>query len=308
MTAVQTPPVPQGLVNIAVTPFRPDGAVDAPALRAHLDRILGAGYDGVLVGGTYGEFATLSVDERLALFEVAAGHVAGRVPLLLCAAAADVPAARRLARAAHELGGYPMLTPPFVSEVTDEQIEAYFRELAAECSDRIFIYNAPGVGVTLPVPLIERLATIPGVVGLKQGDLAPTVVDRLVGRLQGKLTLVAASDLAIAGPAGTGFDGLSSTNSCALPELVAAIYRAFSSGDARRGRSLNALWFDYRELARAFGQPQTVKAAMRLRGWQGGRVRAPLRDLDESQLMALRAVVERIVRAIEQLPAPLRAA
>jgi 4-hydroxy-tetrahydrodipicolinate synthase len=308
LTAAQTPPVPQGLVNIAVTPFRPDGALDAPALRAHLDRILGAGYDGVLVGGTYGEFATMTVDERLALFEAAAGHVAGRVPLLLCAAAADVPTARRLARAAHELAGYPMLTPPFVSEVTDEQIEAYVRELAAECSDRIFIYNAPGVGITLPVPLIERLATIPGVVGLKQGDLAPTVVDRLVGRLQGRLTLVAASDLAIAGPAGTGFDGLSSTNSCAFPELVAATYRAFTSGDARRGRSLNALWFDYRELARAFGQPQTVKAAMRLRGWQGGRVRAPLRDLDESQLVALRAVVERIVRAIEQLPAPRRAA
>jgi 4-hydroxy-tetrahydrodipicolinate synthase len=303
-----TPPVPQGLVNIAVTPFGADGILDVPALSEHLDRILAAGYEGVLIGGTYGEFATMTADERLALFEAAVGRVDGRVPLLLCAAAADAPTARRLTRAAHDMGGYPMVTPPFVSEVTEAQIEAFFRDLAERCSDRIFVYNAPGVGITLPVALIERLAAIPGVIGLKQGDLSPTVVDRLAGRLGGRMRLFAASDLAIAGPAGAGFDGLSSTNSCAFPELIAAIHRAFIRGDPAQGRALNALWFGYRELARAFGQPQTVKAAMQLRGWIGGHVRAPLRDLDAGQLDALRPVVASIVTATKQLRVPARGA
>lgn len=286
----------QGLINIAATPFGKDGRVDDAALTANLERMLDAGYDGILIGGTYGEFATMNADERDALFTAAARHVAQRVPLLLCSAAPDLPTVRRLTKVAHDLGGYPMVMPPFVSEVTDAQIEAFFREIAGECSDRVVIYNAPGVGITLSVALIERLAAIPGIVALKQGELQPTVVDQLAGRLSGRIKLFAASDLCIPGPVGAGFDGLSSTNSSAFPQLIAATYRAFRSGDGVRGRALNALWFDYREFARRHGQPQTVKAAMQLRGWTGGSVRRPLLDLDPVAVEQLRVIVERIVR------------
>jgi 4-hydroxy-tetrahydrodipicolinate synthase len=294
------PNLPQGLINIAVTPFAADGSIDHCALDENIARVLAAGYDGVLIGGTYGEFATMTPPEREALFETAARSVAGRVPLLLCAAAPDLPTARRLASRAHALGGFPMLTPPYVSEVTDEQVESFFREIASASSDRVIIYNAPGVAATLGVAQIERLAAIPGIVGLKQGDLQPAVVDQLVGRIGDRIRLIAASDLAIAGPAGTGFHGLSSTNSCALPELVSATYRAFASGAAVRGRELNASWFAYREFARSHGQPQTVKAAMAVRGWRGGSVRAPLRDLGAAE----RASLRRIIDAILAIPLP----
>jgi 4-hydroxy-tetrahydrodipicolinate synthase len=289
------PSLPQGLINIAVTPFAGDGSIDHRALEENIARMLAAGYDGVLIGGTYGEFATMTPPEREALFETAARSVAGRVPLLLCAAAPDLPTARRLASAAHALGGFPMLTPPYVSEVTDDQVESFFREITSACSDRVIVYNAPGVGATLGVAAIVRLAAIPGIVGLKQGDLQPTVVDQLVGRIGDRIRLIAASDLAIAGPAGTGFHGLSSTNSCAFPELVGTIYRTFVSGDGTRGRALNAAWFAYREFARSHGQPQTVKAAMALRGWRGGAVRAPLRDLDTAARGALRRIVDDVL-------------
>jgi 4-hydroxy-tetrahydrodipicolinate synthase len=300
------PDLPQGLINIAVTPFASDGAIDHRALEENVARVLAAGYDGVLIGGTYGEFATMTPPEREALFETAARSVAGRVPLLLCAAAPDLPTARRLARVAHALGGFPMLTPPYVSEVTDQQVESFFRDITSACSDRVIIYNAPGVAATLGVAQVVRLAAIPGIVGLKQGDLHPTVVDQLVGRIGDRIRLLAASDLAIAGPAGTGFHGLSSTNSCAFPELVGAIYRAFVSGAGDRGRDLNAAWFAYREFARSNGQPQTVKAAMTLRGWRGGTVRAPLCDLDDAARDALRRIVEDIL-AIPLPAVPARA-
>lgn len=85
----------------------------------------------------------------------------------------------------------------------------------------------------------------------------------------------------------SGFDGLSSTNAGALPELILAAYRALERGDAATCRTLHRLWYPYRELARRFGQPQTVKTAMNLRGWGGGHVRRPLFDLTSSQHDAL---------------------
>ena len=66
-----------------------------------------------------------------------------------------------------------MVTAPFVSEITDEQIVSYFNEMAPLSKTGILVYNAPGIGITLSPALLERLAEIPNVVGIKQGDLNP---------------------------------------------------------------------------------------------------------------------------------------
>ncbi len=46
----------RGIFNITVTPFTASGAIDFPALRENIERVIGLGYDGLLIGGTYGEF------------------------------------------------------------------------------------------------------------------------------------------------------------------------------------------------------------------------------------------------------------
>jgi len=139
--------------------------------------------------------------------------------------------------------------------------------------------------------LLERLADLPQVVGVKQGDLSPVAIDDISNRLSGRLRLFCASDLAFLGPMMCGFDGVSSTNSCAPPELVLEIFQAVRAGDARHAITLHRSWYDYRCIARRFGQPQTVKAAMRWRGWNGGTVRTPLRDLSEQQAHVLGEVM-----------------
>jgi len=280
----------QGLYCIAVTPFSADGAFDRQSFAGVLERAIGADYDGILVGGTYGEFATMTTRERAELFHCATDVVARRVPLMLCAASPDLRVVEELGALAASLGGIPMVMPPYVSEVTPGHIEAFFTRVAASVAPLV-IYNAPGVGITLPPVLIERLADIPGIVGLKQGDLAPLVIDELVGRLGGRLRLLCASDLQMPAALAAGFDGLSSTNSCALPELIHDSFHAFKAGDARLGTTLYRSWYDYRMAVRRFGQPQSVKAAMQMRGWVGGHVRAPLLDLTAEQMVDLEAVI-----------------
>lgn len=276
-----------GLFNIAVTPFAADGSLDLPALTENIERMLGLGYDGLLIGGTYGEFPAMDTAERAALFRHAMAVVNDRVPVLLCTAHADVRVVKELTSLAGELGGLPMLMPPFVSEVTDGQIVRFFEEVAPLSKTGVMIYNAPGVGITLSVPLIERLCDVPQVVALKQGDLNPTTVDQLVGRVSGRIRVLAASDLVMLGPLVLGFDGVSSTNSCALPELVKATYDAVRIGNAADAGGLHRRWYPMRAVARKLGQPQSTKAAMKLRGWRGGHVRHPLRDLDADGIDAV---------------------
>lgn len=284
----------KGIFNITMTPFAKDGALDKAGLARNVERVIELGYDGVLIGGTYGEFPTMTVAERAEIFTHVMDVIGDRIPAMLCSAGSDPRDVFELTKLAGDLGGVPMVTAPFVSEITDDQIVEFFREVAPLSKTGIIIYNAPGIGITLSPALIERLADIDGMVGLKQGDLNPTAIDRIANSLRGRVKTFCASDLAFLGPVMTGFDGFSTTNSGALPELILATYRAVEAGDAAKARELHALWYDYRALARAHGQPQLVKAAMNMRGFDGGSVRRPLRDVPDSVLPKLRAVMERL--------------
>jgi dihydrodipicolinate synthase/N-acetylneuraminate lyase len=283
-----------GLFNITVTPFKDDGAFEYASLARNIERVIGLGFDGILIGGTYGEFPAMSTAERADLFRRVMDIVGDRVPVMLCSAGSDVRVVRELTTLAGELGGLPMVTPPFVSEVTDAQIVAFFRDMVPLSRTGVLVYNAPGIGITLSPSTLEQLAEIPGVVGVKQGDLSPTAIDQIANRLYGRIRLFCASDLAFLGPVMCGFDGVSSTNSCALPELILAAYRALEAGDAATARDLHRLWYPFRALAREFGQPQTTKAAMNLRGFGGGAVRPPLRNLETVQIAAVAEVLQKL--------------
>jgi dihydrodipicolinate synthase/N-acetylneuraminate lyase len=121
----------RGLFNIMVTPFDAGGSFDPGAFADTAERMIAFGYDGLLVGGTYGEFAVMTPEERAGLFRTAVDVVRDR-------AHSDVRVVKELTALAAALGGIPMVTPPFVSEVTDDQIAAVFRE--ARCI-------APGMAI-----------------------------------------------------------------------------------------------------------------------------------------------------------------
>jgi dihydrodipicolinate synthase/N-acetylneuraminate lyase len=284
----------RGLFNITVTPFKADGSFDHAGLARNIERVIGLGFDGILIGGTYGEFPAMSTEERADLFRRVMDVVGDRVPVMLCTAGSDVRVVRELTTLAGELGGLPMVTPPFVSEVTDAQIVSFFRDIVPLSRTGVLVYNAPGIGITLSPAILEQLADISGVVGVKQGDLSPTAIDQIANRIGGRIKLFCASDLAFLGPMMCGFDGISSTNSCALPELILDAYRAIEKGDAATARDLHRLWYPFRALARDFGQPQTTKAAMNLRGFDGGSVRRPLCDLDPAKVTQVAEVLRSI--------------
>ncbi|TCV95174.1 dihydrodipicolinate synthase family protein [Biostraticola tofi] len=284
----------KGIFNITVTPFTRAGEFDYAGLARNIERVIGLGYDGILIGGTYGEFPAMTATERAQMFRQVMEVVGDRVPVMLCSAGSDARVVRELTELAGSLGGLPMVTPPFVSEVTDAQIVSFFRQMAPLSRTGILVYNAPGIGITLPPVVLEQLADIPGVVGIKQGDLNPTAIDQLAHRLGGRLRLFCASDLAFLGPMMCGFDGISTTNSGALPELILATYRALEQGDAATARDLHRLWYPYRALARRLGQPQLVKAAMNLRGFDGQHVRPPLSDLNAEEVSLIEAELHRL--------------
>lgn len=70
------------VLTALATPFDSDEQIDVSLLQQVVNRSIDGGVDGVVVGGSTGEFAALSTDERIRLVNVVAERTAGRVPVI----------------------------------------------------------------------------------------------------------------------------------------------------------------------------------------------------------------------------------
>src|ERR671912_786215 len=74
---------PFGQVLVAlVTPMTADGEVDWAAVEKHIDDVITAGADGIVVTGTTGETSTLTDPEKIRLVEVAKSVAGNRAKVI----------------------------------------------------------------------------------------------------------------------------------------------------------------------------------------------------------------------------------
>ena len=157
------------------TPFAdtPDLPLNEPALRTYVRYLIDSGLDTryatLLAGGAAGDFPTMSFDERLRVAAVVVDEVAGRAPVAVGAQTTSTLELQRLARAAKRLGAqYIQVSCPFYFTHTEGDFEDFIRAAAeAEPDIGIIVYNTFWTSRNLSFGLLERLAEIPSIVGLK---------------------------------------------------------------------------------------------------------------------------------------------
>src|ERR1700693_2959476 len=84
-----------GVCPVLATPFDDDGALDAPGLARIAEFTIRCGADALVYPGVASEVEQLSDSERNRLLDVLATAVHGRVPLIVGATAAQLPATIR---------------------------------------------------------------------------------------------------------------------------------------------------------------------------------------------------------------------
>lgn len=154
----------------AVTVFNEDGTLDEAGNMALYDILLSAGIDGILVAGSAGEFCALSLGQMRALIQFAAGHIAGRAPLLVGTGRMALAETVELSNFALGQGAAGVLVVnPYYFVLPDEDLYNYYSAVAKQVAGDVYIYNFPaGTGKTIPPAVVARLAkNHENIVGLK---------------------------------------------------------------------------------------------------------------------------------------------
>lgn len=281
----------RGLLTAILTPFDRQGDLALQHIPALLDFQRRVGVDGVVVCGTNGEGASLSVEERMRTLEAI---LASRERMLVIAAtgAASITDTLALTRHAAEAGADAALVlPPFYFKApTTEGLAAWFLRVLDAADLPVMLYNIPQQSaVAISHELLDRLIGHPNLAGLKDstGDRAST--EGFISRYP-QLRVFAGSDRLASRSYASGGAGGISGGANAFPEVVAAVRDAYQT-DAGGPRTqeaqarLNALI----DIVVRYPLIAVSKSVLAHRGLPRMSVRPPLVDLTPAQEDALLA-------------------
>jgi 4-hydroxy-tetrahydrodipicolinate synthase len=224
-----------GIIPPIVTPLDENERVDEDAMRTLVRNLLQSGVHGIFVLGSTGEFAHLTDDEKKRAIEVVMSEVSGEVPVLVGVTESGTKRSIFWAKEAQRFGANGVVAaPPFYYPLGEAEIENHYRALASECGLPILLYHIPSTTkVRFSLELIERLAELPNIIGIKDstGDL--TFVFNLIDRtrerpfsiLQGQDDLLALTLL-------YGAHGGINSSANLVPSWFVALYDAARRGEA----------------------------------------------------------------------------
>jgi len=165
----------QGVFPAACTQFREDESLDIAATLDHVEAMIAAGIDGLIMLGTVGENCSLEAVEKRELLKATVDHVAGRVPVLSGVAEYTTALACRFAADALRIGADGLMVLPGIGYKADpRETVAHFRAVSRATELPIMIYNNPVTyGVDIPPPLFVDLAEEVTLVAIKESSENP---------------------------------------------------------------------------------------------------------------------------------------
>ncbi len=186
----------KGIWAAALTPFRPDGAIDEEGFRRNLRHWVDElGIDGVFVSGKQGEFFSMSLTERKRTFDIAVEEIGGERTILSCSDQ-NLDTVIELARHAQAIGSnYIVVHAPVLHFLTrqDDTLSAYYRTVSDAVDIGIALWSHPDSGYLMSPELCARVADLPNVVAIKYS--VPREMYARLSRLAGdKLIVSTASE------------------------------------------------------------------------------------------------------------------
>lgn len=269
---------PKGIFPALVTPFTKNGKeINEEQLRALVNRCIELGVSGVVPCGTTGEFVNMTVEERKRVIDVVVDEVNGRVAVIAGTGASSTQQALEMTRYAKDSGAdAALIVTPYYLKPTNRGVYQHFHTIASEVDLPIILYNIPQcTGVWLTWQMVEDLAQIPNIVGLKDSSGELRYMLAVLEKVRDKINVLCGHDEVVVAALAAGASGAILASANIIPDIWVQIYRYVQKGELQKAQELQ---YKVQKIARIIAGSGAVgaKEALRMVGLKVGPVRLPL--------------------------------
>lgn len=276
-----------------IVPYDAQGRIAEDELRRIIRWLGEKGVTGFYPNGSMGEFIRLSYEERKRVLKIVVEEAAGK-PVLAGAAEPNVDLVLEMCRYCADLGCRAVsITGPYYYKLTQESIEAYFRQLAAQSPIDIVIYNIPVFANEISIPVLRRLALdCPRIIGTKDTSKDLCRFQMTLHEIKSQRpdfgVLIGWEELLCAALF-MGADGGTLASAGIVPEVVMKIYNDARDGNWVEARRVQFKLLDlFSLMVGAPNFPEGFRAGYELRGFQAGHARFPLSAGEQAAIEDMR--------------------
>ena len=283
----------QGAFTALLTPMKDSGEVDYDGFRRLIEFQIAEGIDGIVPMGTTGEAPTLDEDEEDRLIEIAVETAKGKVPVVIGTGSNDTRHMVMYTERAKRMGAdAALVVTPYYNKPNDDGLFRHF-EAAAAVGIPIIVYNiASRTGRNIQTPLMEKIARIPGIAGVKEssGDINQMneVIREIAIPSKGKFSVLSGDDYIVLPLMALGGRGVISVIANVVPAKVKALVSACLAGDFEKARSVHYELLPFMKAAFVETNPIPIKQAAAWIGLSSGPARLPLGKLSPASEATLR--------------------
>ena len=295
-----------GIYTPVITPHHDDLSIDRDGFVEVIDHLVASGVNGIVVGGSTGEYYVQTADERLEMMKLAKDTIKGRVALIVGTGAISTEDSIGYGRAAKEIGADALLvtTPPYAVP-TERENALHALEIDRAANLPIMLYNYPGrMSVHMGEEYLDRVGRSPNFCAIKEssGDINRV---HLLARDYPHIQLSCGMDDQALEFFAWGAQSWVCAGSNFLPKEHQALHRAcVIEGDFSKGRRIMSAMMPLMRVLEQGGKfVQCVKHGVAMNGLPSGPPRKPLRPMNKDEKRQLEQVVRTVRTTIAAIEA-----
>ncbi len=278
------------LLTAMVTPFNEEGAVDYNQANKLALALLSSGSEGLVVVGTTGESPTLLGEEKLRLFSEVKSAVGQQGTVIAGTGSNSTAVAIETTREAERIGvDACLLVVPYYNKPTQDGLYQHFKTIAQSTSLPCILYNVPSRTVTsLSVDTIIKLSYIDNIIGIKEasGDLGQ--VSKVISNANEGFLVWSGNDSDTFPILALGGYGVISVASHLVGSQIKGMIDSYISGKVAEAASIHRRLLPLVNALFIVSNPIPIKYALNYVGFNAGKSRLPLTELDEKSATFVR--------------------
>ncbi len=278
-----------------VTPFNEDLSINYDKLKELIHFHLENNTDAIILCGTTGESSTLSIDEFKEIVSFTVKEVNKKIPVIVGSGSNNTSIAVKKSVIAQELGADGLLVvTPYYNKCTDDGLYLHYKEINDNVNIPIILYNVPSrTCVNINMDVLIKLSKLKNIRALKEACPDLSRVSKELLQLPNDFYIYSGNDDLTLPILSLGGKGVISVIANIYPSQMHNLCKSCFNNNFKEARKIHFNNLNLMNLLFCEVNPVPIKSAMNIMGYNVGKCRLPLGDINVDNYRKLNKILKK---------------